>query len=117
MYDIYKHKSIWLDADTRRSLADAREAALFAYNALSDMNSSSNPPRAFFNMIPKYHVVDHLLRDAIVQGMSPRVYWTLGDESWGGELAKVCAQLHPQSMSERAVQRWLAVFFQEARDF
>ena len=67
-------------------------------------------------MTPKYHVVDHVLRDGVRTGLSPRAYWTLGDESFGGDLAQMCRELHPASMSKRAVQRWLAVFFQVAKD-
>ena len=116
-YRIIKHKRRWLTDSECATLEQARLACLGGYNALSSQCASTLPQRALYGMIPKFHQLDHLLRDAIETKMNPRVFWTLGDESFGGEVALCCRSLHPTAMCRRAVDRWLAVFFQTAREF
>ena len=115
IYETVKHRNRYLSLHERDKLEATRSAALHGYNALSHL--SANGGAALFSIIPKFHQVDHILRDAIRTGLNPRVYWTMSDESYGGELAVVARAVHPRSITTRVVQRWLAVFFCEMRDF
>ena len=117
VYSVIKHKHRWLTEADAATLESGREAALYGFNALSSLFACQDPPCPLFKMTPKFHQMDHILRVAVRDKLNPRVFWTLGDESFGGEVALVCRGLHPSSMSVRCVQRWMAFFFQEARDF
>ena len=115
MYDIVKHKNRWLTTDLRSSLEAARAAALYGFNALCHLNSCAAPPRPFFNMKPKFHQIDKIMRHAVRTGLNPRNYWTMGDESWGGDVARMAAMLHPASSQKRGVQRWLIAYAHHTR--
>ena len=117
IYQIVRHKHRWLSKRDRKRFEEGRQMCLHAYNALSAENAARDPPRALFNMLPKFHMTDHIIRDAVSDGMNPRCFWTLGDESFGGDVAKVCAVLHPRAMSQRCVNRWMAVFFKRPMIF
>ena len=115
IYLVVKHKKRWLDDGERQLLEHAREASLHGFNWLSLYHC--NRGTAFFAMKPKFHMIDHILRHAVRTGLNPRAYWTLADESFGGEVANVCKGVHPNCIAKRGTERWLVAYFYESSIF
>ena len=89
-------------------LGVARKAAFMAYYTLHKMAAEEN--RNKYNITPKLHVMDHMVRRTLRTGVSYHLYWTFSSEDFIGSIAKVCGKTHGSSTHARALQRW-AVFF------
>ena len=112
IYKIIHHHRFpnWLLGEQAKSdIEEARCAALLGYHFLA---KSACERRVFvYNLIPKHHKLDKLLRRMNRTGVSASLYWTFCLESEMGLAAKVIGRCHGASSMRRGVQRWLLVFW------
>ena len=64
-----------------------------------------------FHMIPKIHMLDHMVRRSYRTGLAVWLTWTFCDEDFMGFLARVAASTHASSTNKVPVQRWLLAFY------
>ena len=87
----------------------ARTAALVGFHRLSKIAMQEGT--WVFHMIPKFHMMDHMVRRSIRTGVAVALTWTFTDEDFMGLLARVAAAGHALSTNKVPVQRWLLGFF------
>ena len=90
------------------SLAEARDVGLSGYKALSQL-ARRDSLRAY-QMIPKYHMLDHCLRRSIDSHISFSCFWVYSQESFMGRSARVSKAVHASVIASRAVDRWLSSY-------
>ena len=105
---LYKTKS-FLDQADRDALRLARTAALVGFHRLSKIAMEQG--RWVFHMIPKFHMLDHMVRRSYRTGLAVWLTWTFCDEDFMGFLARVAASTHASSTNKVPVQRWLLAFY------
>ena len=90
-------------------LSKTREAILLCYHWLH--KDAAAQGRRQFNLRPKFHYLDHLLRRSLRTQVSPGVFWTFAAESFIGMFARQCQRVHGASLYRRAVSRWIIYFW------
>ena len=105
---LYKTKS-FLDQADRDALRLARTAALVGFHRLSKI--AMEQERWVFHTIPKFQMLDHMVRRSYRTGLAVWLTWTFCDEDFMGFLARVAASTHASSTDKVPVQRWLLAFY------
>lgn len=91
-----------------------RITTLMCYYQLSAEASDAN--LRIWNMIPKFHQVDHMTRRSTRTYISWVLWWTWASEDVIGQLAKLAGRTHGSSTFRRGVERWLVVFWEFIMD-
>ncbi len=86
-------------------LCKFRESALGSYLWLHERSVLAH--RRGFNMIPKLHQMDHMVRRSVVTGVAFHTWWCFKAEDLMGRLAKISANTHGATTMKRVIQRWL----------
>ena len=64
-----------------------------------------------FNLIPKYHLVDHMVRRSCRTSISSHIFWCFRCEDFMGRMAKLCGKVHGAVVHKRAIERWIVQFW------
>ena len=70
-----------------------------------------------YNVIPKFHKLDHLVRRAQRTGVSPRVTWTMMQEDQMQHMSRLCGSVHGLALMRAAPCKWLVDFCHRTREF
>ena len=87
----------------------ARESALHNYYWLHVHFAELG--RSMFNMTPKFHECDHMLRRACQTRLSFALVWTFASEDFMGRMAKLSAGGHGATVNSVPLHKWLLYFW------
>ena len=105
------HSDAVLAQHERIELEESRKIALQGFNTLSSYAKASGQWK--YKMRPKFHKLDHALRRTVRTGWNMGMLWSFGEEDWLGQQCHMTGNCDSRSLHRRAVQRWLAFFFNE----
>lgn len=86
-----------------------RQSALMSYYWLSV--TSATEGKRLFNITPKYHQCDHMVRRTIRTTISYILWYCFRQEDHIGKVAKSCASTHGLTTMKRVVERWTIPFW------
>ena len=112
-YKLCSNKERWFDDPSLRRMRVIRDAMLHSYHYLNAKAARDNV--SLFAMKPKFHAIDEIIRHSLRSRLNPGAYWSFSSEDLCGQVGSLAAKVHPSTMSLRTAQRWIAVFFSEAR--
>ena len=95
----------WFSPEEAADLERARLAALQGYNVLSQ--SCKDRGIYHYEIRPKLHKLDELLRLAVSSRRNFMAQWTMSDEDWIGRMTRLAMSTHARTMSQRVVARWI----------
>ena len=107
------HGDAELAPPERHRLEQARQIALQGFNTLACEARAARQWR--FKMRPKFHKLDHALRRSVRTGWNASMSWPFAEEDWLGHQCHMVASCHGSTLHKRAVQRWLAFWYNEIR--
>ncbi len=90
-------------------LEKARSAALLGFYWLH--KKSIECGRYGYNITPKFHQVDEMIRRGLRTRISWHLWWTFCSESAMGNWAKLCGKSHGATIMRRPVERWVMGFW------
>ena len=90
-------------------LEKARCDMLLGYHACSVLAARNN--MYAFNMVPKFHKLDHLCRRAIRTRVSPSLTWTFSDEDNMKWMASLTCKMRAIEILQTGTRKWLVSFF------
>ena len=99
---------IFTDEELLR-IESARKALLMGFHELHKRAALRG--QNLFNVTPKFHAVDHMVRRGLRTRVSWHLFWCFASEDAIGSVAKVCAKTHGATTSHRVLQRWLVFFW------
>ena len=105
------HADPVLTPPERLQLEQDRQVGLQGYDALSAEARAAGQWR--YKMRPKFHKMDHSLRRSVETGWNVSMTWSFAEEDWLGHQCSMVASCHGSALHRRAVQRWLAFFYNE----
>ena len=110
-YDILEAQSMFLSAAAKARLPKLANELTGIYTRLS--NLAFGRSMKLWKLSPKMHLFLHLcLHQAIFYG-NPRYYWTYGDEDMVRILIGVADMLHPKTLAQSVLFKWLWCVYDE----
>ena len=110
-YDILESQSAFLSDAAKARLPILANELTSVYTRLS--NLAFNRSLKLWKLSPKMHLFLHLcLHQAILYG-NPRYYWTYGDEDMVRILIGVADMVHPKTLAQSLLFKWLWCVFDE----
>ena len=91
LWNMSRECDVLNDAEKQR-LELTRQRMLLGYHACSKMAHERGDYR--YNMIPKFHKTDHMIRRAVRTGLSPSFTWTFSEEDNMRWMSNLCASVH-----------------------
>ena len=101
--------SVLLTPDEISGMRFARQQGLAGFRFLSSFAATNYLNR--YNMVPKYHALDHALRRAVRTGVSFGAFWVYRQEDFMGLSARIAAKVHPSAVCVRVIERWISDLF------
>ena len=95
----------WCSPEEAAKLERARLAGLQGYNVLSQSCKDRGIYR--YEIRPKFHKLDELLRLAVSSRRNFMAQWTMSDEDWIGRMTRLALSTHANTMSRKVVARWI----------
>ena len=92
-----------------------RKGILFGFRPLAIAAAVAEPVRPLYNMVPKFRMLDHLLRDCVRCRYNFGWCWAMTDEDFVGQIMKLTRGCHLRTISERGALRWLLNIFAAVR--
>ena len=89
-------------------IADIGSHVVVLYNVQST-EAASKGIKAW-KFAPKFHMWVHLCEDQ-AQLMNPRMFWCYGDEDLVGQAIEVSKSVHPSTVADTALYKWLLLHF------
>ena len=99
---------VYSDAEAVQ-LETARKVALMSLYGLHKFYAMKG--EHLFNIVPKFHQVDHMCRRQIRSKLACSLWWCFASESAIGSVARTAGKTHGASTNRRAVQRWITFFW------
>ena len=110
-YDILESQSAFLSDAAKARLPILANELTSVYTRLS--NLAYERKLKLWKLSPKMHLFLHLcLHQAILYG-NPRYYWTYGDEDMVRILIGVADKVHPKTLAQSLLFKWLWCVFDE----
>ena len=106
--------SVLLSPDEVGRLRVARQLGLSGFRFLSSFAATNYLNR--YNMVPKYHALDHALRRAVRTGVSFGAFWVYRQEDFMGVSSRIASKVHPSAVCVRVIERWISDFFDHDSD-
>ena len=89
----------------------------YAYlNRTSRAVQGKHPGRCMWLLAPKHHHMQHLARTVLTEKVNPAFYTLLCAEDFVGKMGRIARMCHRTTVSERCLQRYLAVLFLALQD-
>ena len=108
---IGKAAKTWFCPDEVASLERARLGALQGYNVLAE--SCKSRGIYHYEIRPKFHKLDELLRLAVTSRRNFMAHWTMADEDWIGRMVRLAMSTHATTTSQKTVARWVVHIMNE----
>ena len=106
---IWRESPMFLSPARRRACLEPRDVFFGLYTKLSTLASEFERP--LYGMIPKHHMLDHLVRHCCETGLNPCSYWCFQDED-AMRLCMGIAEHSKQGTVDRfSLNRWCLQFF------
>ena len=110
-YDMLSSEAMFLSAAAKARLPNLGNEITGMYTRLSNMAIQRN--WRLWKLSPKMHLFLHLcLHQAVLYG-NPRYYWTYGDEDMVGQLMDIATMVHPRTIAESVLMKWLLCVYDE----
>ena len=100
---------MFLSSRQARRIEFLRSTFFNGYTKLSTEAAQSGHAR--YGMVPKFHYLDHILRDAATVRLNPVTHWTFAEEDMMGKMAKMAVKSHALTLPRSTLQRWILQFF------
>ena len=102
-------KQDWFNENEYHEFLFVGKLVCRGYNALSIEAISSGIAR--FPLRPKLHAIWHCILDVQLTKRNPASRWVFQEESFVGDMARLCMATHPAQCGRRTLQKWLVGFF------
>ena len=105
LHSIMDHSDMFFDDDVCRQFY--QHGTLFLASYMSLHSWAIDASAYMFNIIPKCHMMAHVIFSIHEDRRNPKFYHCYGDEDFVGRIAKIGARVHPKSMAKRTLERYL----------
>ena len=109
VYKIWRESPLWLTPEARQMLVAPRDAFFGLYVKLCLQAKEDRKP--LYKMVPKHHMLDHMVRHCLETGLNPCAYWCFQDED-AMRLQMGIANYSKQGTVDKfALNRWCLQYF------
>ena len=102
-------QGMFFDNDTKARLPDLGRHMCGLYAQMAAESLVAGTKR--WKMVPKVHLVQHLLEWQSLSAGSPRFYWTYADEDLVGSMIEVAESCHSSTLAITVMVKWLVFSF------
>ena len=109
IYSIWRQSGMWLTMEAREALHQPRNAFFPLYIKLRLRALDDDKP--LYNVAPKHHMLDHMVRHCLETGLNPASYWCFQDEDAMRVAMKMAEHSKQGTVDTFCLNRWCLQFF------